>query len=86
MKTIKELLVLLRRKLPWVMWTDNCYGLCSSIFQLYKAGYMNRDEKDALLDYLYAHAPEIRSGIFWFKPRRVLPRYMFLTRLINELK
>lgn len=85
MRTIKELLVLLRRKLPWVMMGNEYEGMCGVLARLRRKGIITSDEAKIVYLYLYEHRPE-GTELYFFPRGKILPRYMFLTRLIKELK
>ncbi len=86
MRTTKELLILLRRALPSYIWFGHCYGLCSTIWDLHGEGVITLNEYNHLSDYLFSARPQSRSDGFWWEPGRIWPRYLFLTKLIKELK
>jgi len=87
MRSTKELLILLQRSLFKFMWFKGCYGLCACIYELRKKGRISLQEQDSLKDHLYAHKPHQRYWeSYWWRPGAFWPRYLFLTKLIGEIK
>lgn len=85
MRTIKELLILLR---DHIIKHGVKTGMCAII--LYHFIDINGEEEDALLIYLYDHAPFIEPDftqleVFWWKEGLAEPRIDWLNEQINKL-
>jgi hypothetical protein len=86
MRTNKELLILLRRRLRWIMFLHWPDGLCDSVKYLYRKHTINYAERVRLLDYLHKHKPLTTETLtYWWMPGKVKPRLKFLNNLISEL-
>lgn len=83
-RSIKQLLILLRRKMLWSILSGENNGLCGVVFDMARAGVITSTESKELRGYLLGHKPE-GSLVYWFKPGAIRPRYQFLTKLIKEL-
>lgn len=83
-RPIKQLLILLRRKMFWAILYGENDGLCGVVFDMARAGVITSTESKELRGYLLGHKPE-GSFVYWFKPGAIRPRYQFLTKLIKEL-
>lgn len=86
MRTIKELLVLLRDILP-----DNIgrySGMCPTLYWvLLKPGLITDEEALRTYAYIKSRKPEKQHDDLWWWPEGELePRLEFLDKLINELK
>lgn len=85
MRDIRELLILVRRQLVWRMLFGDNGGICGVIEDMRRGGVISIEEAKDVYVYIYNHKPD-KAGIFFFRKGRIIPRYIFLTRLINELK
>ena len=85
MRTIKELLILLREKLPEFIPT-HCRGLCAATMILWNREIIDYKEMDLIDDYLRHKRP---AGIslfgYWWPSGELAPRLEFLDKLIAEL-
>ena len=85
MRTIKELLILLREKLPEYIPT-HCRGLCATTLMLWNRGIIDNKEMDLIDDYLWDRRPVSTSpGGYWWPQFELAPRLEFLDKLINEI-
>ena len=86
MRTIKELLILLREKLPEYL-PAKSLGLCSSMKWLRRDGLITLEEYDMISTYVYMHRPGYFNTMcgYWWHPRSVTPRLEFLDKLIDEI-
>lgn len=86
MRDIKTLLKLTRWKLIWYMLFRECGGICAVTVVMEHMRCISNDELIALDDYIQWHRPQYAErGSYWWRPGEILPRYMFLSRLIREL-
>jgi hypothetical protein len=86
MRPIKDLLILLRKEMPWRIWFGENYGLCGTLVDMERDKIITEEEHKVLKSYLYDHRPAPFGGpLYWFTPCHVWPRYQFLTRLIRGL-
>lgn len=85
MRTIKELLILLREKLPEYIPT-HCMGLCAATGLLWIREIIDYEEMNLINDYLWDKRPADTSPSGYWWPQFVLaPRLEFLNKLIAEL-
>ena len=84
MRTIKELLILLREKcvtrIPAAM-----YGLCGTIDWLFFCDDISPEEANKLHYYVEISKPAEVAGAYWWPRGELTPRLEFLDKLIAEL-
>ncbi len=98
MRTIKELLELLREKLPTYLRTYNSGGMCSVAYNLVWRDQISRGELDLLLDYINSNKPEelipalicpeapfFDVNKHWWTPCSIEPRIAWLNEQIEKL-
>ena len=86
MRTIKELLILLREGA--VIRIQVCqYGLCGTIDWMCRCmESINNDESKVLENYIESHKPDKVCSAFWWPRGELAPRLEFLDKLIAELE
>lgn len=97
MRTIKELLILLREKLPEYINREFCGSLCCIIHELRKDGIITKMEYGLLQEYIDECEPDNAENYcvenvfgneawgFWWPYGELAPRLEFLDKLIAEL-
>jgi hypothetical protein len=85
MRTIKELLILLREKLPEYIPT-HCRGLCATTLLLWVREIIDYEEMDLIDKYLLDKRPVGTPDCgYWWPEFKLAPRLEFLDKLIAEL-
>ena len=93
MRTIKELLILLRENLPQDITRDNGGSICFTIIDMCRMdSIITRSEENLLLKYVSEKKPsdagnfdgQLGSG-FWWPYGELSPRLEFIDKLIAEL-
>ena len=90
MRTIKELLEMLRQFIPENIITDMGGSICYSIMDMYYNDLINKTEETGLLKYIESNRPpeciEKQNELdFWWPYGELTPRLEFLDKLIAEL-
>ena len=85
MRTIKELLILLREFLPGNINTDDGGCICWTILCMEGNNIISHDEADLLHDHIINNTPEKPGMFFWWPAGELAPRLEFLDKLIAEL-
>jgi len=96
MRTIKELLILLREELPIRINHPKGGSLCWTIANLWIDDLITDEEYEEVNDYIYENKPEDawdycvgddfdRVNGFWWPYGELEPRLEFLDKLINEI-
>ncbi len=80
MRTIKELLVLLRDRFP--NFQDGC--LCWTIGSIARSGLISLEESFILRNYINTKRPP-NAKLFWWPYGELAPRLEFLDKLIKEI-
>ena len=85
MRTIKELLILLREKLPEYI-PSRSLGLCGSMINITLNQIITLDEYDMIREYIDKHKPgDLVAKYYWWHYGELAPRLEFLDKLIAEL-
>ena len=85
MRTIKELLILLRENFPYPIGTEmRCGCLCWAIGSMTRAGLISWEENIALRNHIKTKRPP-NAGMFWWPYGELAPRLEFLDKLIAEI-
>ena len=86
MRTIKELLILLRNELPMYIGRVGSGSICLTLEILRYSGRITNDEYNVAKEYIRDHAPEgVEIFSYWWPRYELSPRLEFLTKLINAL-
>ena len=84
MRTIKELLILLREELPKNI-PLRSLGLCGTSVNITLDHIINPDELDLLMEYMRKKAPITANNTYWWPYGELAPRLEFLDKLIKEI-
>ena len=84
MRTIKELLILLREKCVTRI-PEAKYGICGTIDWLVSCEDISLDEAYKLYYYVEINQPKEVAGAYWWPRGELSPRIEFLNKLIAEL-
>lgn len=89
MRTIKELLILLREKLPEYIIKETSGSICLAIVEMWENDDITTLERYMLDEYIEQKEPNNinYNGVpgFWWPYRELAPRLEFLDKLIAEL-
>ena len=96
MRTIKELLILVREKLPEYITHEKSGSICWTVTEMQENDDISRGEENKLLRYLLGVKPDVvgyywyvdtEDSIngFWWPYGELAPRLEFLDKLIKEL-
>ena len=93
MRTIKELLILLREKLPKYIIKERSGSICWTLSEMYEVD-INHAEFRLLEEYIDDHMPDDAGDFcgydedvsgFWWPYGELAPRLEFLDKLIKEI-
>lgn len=86
MRDIKALLKLTRKKIIPYMLFRRCGGICATTVAMLQGGCVSLNELIALDNYIEEHRPQYAlRGTYWWRRGLIMPRYLFLSKLIREL-